>query len=111
MVPVSVTSKETLWTPLRPGNVAYWLTKARPGDKLIYHVGNLMVDRARMDVESRDGHGVVKITVLEPLNTVAREVWEAAEAGLVTLSQKRLGENLFQYEARRSAADWLRRAA
>lgn len=93
---VRVTRKEYLWEPLKPGNFGFWLQNAREGDRLIYHVGNLMADRVVL-IEHPTW---VETRFIEPLNEVAAEVWQAYEQGLVTLSQKRIGENLFQYVAR-----------
>jgi len=111
MTKTAVTQRESLWRPLKPGNVGYWLSKARPGEKLIYHIGNLMADRATLITEYRRGSAVVRTVNLEPLNTVATEVWRAYERGLVILSQKKLAPNLFQYEARLSQREAQRRAA
>lgn len=93
MTAVMVTEREWVWKPLRPGNFTYWLRNSHRGARFTYHIGNLMVDR----VELQKGYLVPR----EPLHSVASEAQAAAERGEVILVQKRLGENLFLYEARR----------
>lgn len=104
MSAVNVTRKDWVWQALKPGNFAFWLSRAQPGQKLIYHIGNLAADRAKIAVYAVQGRMTMTTKLIEPLNSVALEVWQAYEHGLVTLTQKRLGENLFQYEARMIAA-------
>lgn len=105
MPAVNVTRNEWVWQALKPGNFMFWLSRARAGQKLVYHIGNLAAERHKIIANGQTRN-------IEPLNTVAKEAWHAMEQGYVILTQKRLGENLFQYEARvlehRRPVQWIR---
>lgn len=105
MPAINVSRNEWVWQALKPGNFSFWLSRAKPGQKLIYHIGNLAAERHKIIANGQT-------RVVEPLNSVATEAWEAYQKGYVALAQKRLGENLFQYEARvfehRRPVQWVR---
>ena len=72
-----------------------WLRHGRLGETYIYHVGNLAKDRRTLQVQ--DGH--YREVLTEPIHSLATMVMRAAEHGLVELTQKRIHEGAFQYQA------------
>lgn len=78
----------------------YWLAFARPGDTYIYHTGLLSVDRLEL---STDAAGVVHYLPVEPFDSLAREVSEAASRGQVYLVQRRKGPAEYLYITQRSS--------
>lgn len=54
-----------------------WLKKAKKGDTIIYHIGNLAFDR-------ENDHGDQDV-----LERLASEVWRCYEVGDLTLTQKK----------------------
>ena len=61
-----------------------WLASARPGQHLVYHVGNLARDRApRIKNGNRTPEAL-------RLDLVAEAVWKARQAGGVALAQCRV---------------------
>lgn len=69
-----------------------FIDTARPGDSVVYHVGNLARERQRPTNRS--------IFV----NASARTAWAAYQAGKVFLTQKRVDEDRCQYIATRCAS-------
>lgn len=78
-----------------------WLRDSKAGDKRPYYLGFLAVDR----VVSELVDGVYKDRLIEPANTIGNVMWQAYEAGLVTLWQERLSEWEYRYWAQRREAD------
>ena len=73
-----------------------WVVNSKPGERCTYHYGNLMRDRQytpRGDVAKPGSN----------LDKLARAAMKAAEAGVVTLYQKRVDENICQYLAVKSS--------
>lgn len=60
------------------------------GQEFIYHVGSLMHDRRRK------GQGS-SLQAMYALDGVARAAWVAYQEGQVTLVQRKLGHNKFEY--------------
>lgn len=69
-----------------------WLTSAPPGDKFIYHVGDLFADRqffiSRLGTEGRS-----------QLSILADAAYRAARTNQVMLVQRRLGPSEWEYIA------------
>lgn len=68
---------------------ACWLLRAKLGESLIYHTGELACDRE----------------LGRPCRVLAEAVWEAHNAGYVRLAQQRLTEG-FHYLAIRTAESY-----
>lgn len=69
-----------------------WLRMSEPGDRCIYHYGNLMKDRQltpRGDIVRPGG----------PLDTLAHAVMRANEDGAVALFQRRIDNHICEYAA------------
>jgi hypothetical protein len=65
------------------------VARARPGDRITYHAGDMAFDReARAD--KPETHAV---------HAIGCAAWEAMEAGLVTLGQRRILPFTFEYIA------------
>lgn len=79
-----------------------WVATARPGERLLYHQGDLMRDRGGFDAERR-GKAQRDLTEAQRnLSRLADEVRDAQEAGFVTLVQKRVDEGVYHYFAERT---------
>lgn len=64
----------------------WWLDRAKPGARLAYYRGHLAMDRE------------------DPAHAaLADAAMQASEAGWVTLTQRRLGEDLYIYYATRTS--------
>ena len=72
-------------------NFEEWLSRAEPGDRLAYWIGNLASDREQGG----------------PAGAVAECAWAAYESGLVLLTQKRLGTDMYYYLATRTSEGYL----
>lgn len=70
-----------------------WLVTARPGSTYIYHRGLLCFDREPKFYEGEPS------TIEEEVNEVADAAWAAYKDGLVHLTKRRLGKNVFEYIA------------
>lgn len=78
----------------RRSELTSWLARARPGDRVVYHQGFLVVDYGpTSSLQDRERHR---------LDAVATAVRDAAVAGAVHLVQERLGTNTFGYLAVRA---------
>ena len=64
------------------GQLTMWFAESRPGEKLIYAIGNIAMDRGG---------------VFDPLNTVASTVMEWEYKRFVCLVQQRSASNEFTY--------------
>jgi hypothetical protein len=78
-----------------------WLLAAAAGDTYIYHTGNLAEDRY-------SDPALAPWDAAEELDELAAEVWQASEAGLVLLTQRRMREeghalSAFAYLATRTS--------
>lgn len=82
--------------PAHPGRFAFWLNHARPGERFVYHVGHLAVDRVTLIT---DASGRTTYLPIEPVNALANMAWEAAREGTVTLVQRKVGTGAWAYEA------------
>lgn len=80
----------------RPGAFRFWIMRARPGERMVYHVGRLAEDRVNI---YPDAKGRIIYAPIEPVETLANIAAEAERDGRVTLVQRRLGPNYFAYEA------------
>lgn len=76
-----------------------WLEKAKPGDTLVYWVGDLQYDRVLDHCPSE--HQGEKGPIIAALNAMADRAWQTAKQGHVRLTQKRLGPNEWEYRATR----------
>lgn len=77
-----------------------WLQVAQPADTYTYHTGLLAADRweARYS-DTAD----LTFAPVEPFHSVGLRALGAAEDGLVTLWQRRIGVAEYEYLARRTA--------
>ncbi len=89
---------------LGPGAIAdyyTWLQAARHGDMLIYYHGDLQYDRAQEfptgTSKSEEGQRM-RVCLLDAL---ADRVSDDARTGVVTLTQRRIGPNVYEYRAHR----------
>lgn len=72
-----------------PDYLRNWISTAKPGWQMVYHVGHLAYDRERI-IKG-------KSCVVEPLATVAQIAYAAYEMGYCELTQVRVSENRFTY--------------
>lgn len=77
---------------------ADWLATAQPGSSFVYYTGNLGEDRAR----AAKKFAPKKLAAPQALRD-AQQAWNAYSEGLVHLTQRRLGDNLFAYIATRAS--------
>ena len=81
---VAKTAKARVYTADMDENaVVDWLVSAKPGETVAYHTGNLLYFR----------------TKYPELDRSAKRMWAAYEDGLVTLTQRRVTENVIAYLA------------
>lgn len=74
-----------------------WLKKSRPGDKFIYHVGRLAIDRE--DIQLVPGMGYAHV-FYEPYHGTGTMAWYAYRQGQVELVQRKLpGNRGYEYIA------------
>lgn len=69
----------------------HWLDKSRPGDRIVYHIGRLAMDRE--DVQLVPGVGQYAHIFYEPYHSIGNAAWHAYERGLVELVQRKLRFN------------------
>jgi hypothetical protein len=77
-----------------------WLKQAPAGDVLVYWVGDLQHDRG-IEIPETDVLRGDRRLQISTLNVIADRVREDADDGLLTLTQKRLATNVFEYRATR----------
>jgi hypothetical protein len=77
-----------------------WMKDAANGDVLVYWQGDLQYDR-QINVPASDVLRTALRTRIQALNFVADRVLADAKAGLLHLTQLRIGTNLFEYRATR----------
>lgn len=65
----------------------YWFDKARPGDTIVYHVGDLPYDRIGGSAEAK------------AIEEVAATAFEFARTSELHLLQARVGAGVFEYRA------------
>lgn len=80
-----------------------WLEEAKHGDVLVYWTGDLQYDRqvpegASFEVNGEASESDIKLIVLDAL---AARIQSDSVAGLVRLTQKRLGVSNYEYRATR----------
>jgi hypothetical protein len=91
---LSLSSPSRALPVARKSELTAWLSRARPGDRVVYHQGFLAVDcGCTSSLQERERRR------LDALATAARA---AAVAGVVHLVQERLGMGKFGYVAVRS---------
>ncbi|ARQ95264.1 hypothetical protein [Bradyrhizobium phage BDU-MI-1] len=86
-----------------PGAIADyydWMKDARQGDVLVYWQGDLQYDR-QVTVPEGDVLRSAERQRINALNIVADRVFEDAKAGDLSLTQLRIGTNIFEYRATR----------
>lgn len=85
---------------LTPVDLQDWISSAHKGDRLIYHLGNLMHDKAfRVTLAATGGFTTVHNI---PLTTISDAVLDAYKAGYVIIAQQRVAEDIFRYLAIRT---------
>lgn len=77
-----------------------WMKESAQGDVLVYWQGDLQFDR-QVTVPSGDVMRAALAQRIAALNIVADRVFDDAKAGLLSLTQLRLGTNIFEYRATR----------
>jgi hypothetical protein len=77
-----------------------WANSASNGDVLVYWVGDLQYDR-QQEGSPFDPLSSSQATALSALNAVADRILADSKAGVVTLTQRRLGESRYEYRATR----------
>ena len=77
---------------------AKFLNTAQAGEWLTYHSGALARDRAELGGASDADRAVAR-----EIDKVATAIWEAAQAGEVTLTQRRINPSTCEYSAVRRA--------
>lgn len=82
-----------------PAAFASWLERAHPGDKALYHVGDLASDR---EMRIMFPNGKYAQSFWEPIHSLALAVYNAFEDGLVHLVQVRRVNGSIGYFAVRS---------
>lgn len=81
-------------TPSDPiANFNNWLNTSVAGSKYTYHTGFLCKDR---DPE-------IKFQGYKDVNEIANMAWKLYEKGLITLTQRKIADNHYQYLAVKSA--------
>ena len=81
----------------RTEDVSRFLKESKPGDTLTYHTGFLAQDR--LNVYSFGGD--VFTTINTTVDWVGNAMWKAYQRGIVSLFQKKLGDNRYSYIAKR----------
>lgn len=71
-----------------------WFSRARPGDRFLYHVGFLLRDREAQPVDTPEG---LKQVVPVEINKVADMVMDLAQELWVYPIQKRVGDGIYEY--------------
>lgn len=64
-----------------------WLKSAQRGNRITYHTGNLQADRQ------------TKLPVATTIDGIARVAYQASQAGVVDLVQRRVSDGVCAYEA------------
>lgn len=82
------------------GEYYEWLKAAKNGDVLVYWVGDLQFDRSQI-INPADLMRANERLQVQILDTIATRVFDDAKAGELRLTQKRLGDNTFEYRATR----------
>lgn len=72
-----------------------WLRGAAHGAVLVYHVGDLSFDRLHDETPEE------RVPDARLLDAVATRIGDDAAAGVLRLSQRRLGTSLYEYRATR----------
>lgn len=80
----------------------FWALRARPGERIIYFIGNLAAQRVRVP-----GIGFDPVPV-PAVAGVAVAAWKAMEEGQVLLFQRRAGPRAFEYIAQKRKPSRLR---
>lgn len=83
-------------TVTTPKEFQKWLNNAKSGARVAYHVGFLLLDR---EVRTTRDDGFTETAPREPIDSLARTVWDAYVSGHVALTQERLGPSQFVYIA------------
>lgn len=73
-----------------------WVEVSRPKDKMVYHVGMLVVDREK--IVQLPSYGIARVFI-EPYHGIGVYAWWAYERGLVDLVQRRLADGRYEYIA------------
>lgn len=77
-----------------------WLKASSTGDVLVYWIGDLQFDRSVELPETDVMLGAQRLRIAA-LNVVAERIYDDAKEGLLTLTQKRIDQNVFEYRATR----------
>lgn len=85
---------------LTPLELTDWISSAHKGDRIVYHLGHLMHDKAFRVSLAATG-GTTTITNV-PLNAIADAAFEAYKAGFIVLAQQRVAEDIYRYLAIRT---------
>jgi hypothetical protein len=98
-----MTEKVVTRLDVAPGVLAEyydWVKGSQHGDVLVYWTGDLQFDRS-VAVPFDDVMRSQERLQITSLNIMASRVLDDAKDGLITLTQKRLGQNQFEYRATR----------
>jgi hypothetical protein len=79
-----------------------WFEKAREGDVVVYHTGDLQFDR---DASNLADPTDVQVQHASAINGVALAVKRAVDVGYLIPSQKRISPGVFDYRATRRLSD------
>lgn len=80
------------------GRLRNWVSQAHPGDEYTYHVGLLSADRWEARYENQD----LTYVPVEPFHSVGLAALAEAQAGHVTLWQRRRGPAEYEYIMRKT---------
>lgn len=81
-----------------------WMKGSQHGDSIIYWIGDLQFDRGVTIAENdllRDGQR----KQISSLNALANRIWSDAKLKRLILTQRRIGESVFEYRATRRRDD------
>lgn len=73
-----------------------WVEVARPGEKMVYHTGFLVIDREK--IVQLPSYGIARVFI-EPYHAIGQYAWWAYERGLVVLVQRKRSDGVFDYIA------------
>lgn len=74
-----------------------WLNAAAPGQRYTYHEGFLLQDRWHR--HWAPGVGYIQGVATEPLSSIANAAWKAHDEGKVALTQTRIADGKYLYQA------------
>lgn len=77
-----------------------WIKNASHGDVLVYWKGDLQFER-QIQISEYDLARSQRRMEISVLNVIASRVFDDAKAGLVSLTQKRLSDGIYEYRATR----------